>query len=66
MNRKEVAKFLSGVAANQVIVHWSFGLAKVLPLDFGIWTLTSSLNVLAMVFWPIATAFLAFYGWKKK
>lgn len=60
---KEVAKFFSGVAAMQVLIHWAFGLSDVLPLTLLGITYTPALNTAAMIVWPILTVLLVYYAW---
>lgn len=65
-NKKEAAKLFAGIAINQIIVHWAFLLSSDLPIDFGFYTLTSTLNLIAVIFWPIAAVLLVRYAWDKK
>ncbi len=62
---KELAKFFAGVAAMETVAHWLLGFSGVLPLTFFGITVTGSLNVIAMVFWPIATWLLIYWAWLK-
>jgi hypothetical protein len=66
INKREVAKLLAGIAVNQTIVHWAFLLSSDLPIDFRFYTLTPTLNLFAVIFWPIATALLVRYAWGRK
>lgn len=50
MQTKEVAKFFSGFAANQVLTHGAFALAGTQFTAFGI-NYTPSLNTTAAVIW---------------
>lgn len=64
--KKEIAKFFSGVAAMQVIIHFAFAVSDILPLRILGVTYTESLNTFAVIFWPLALAFLVYYAWVKK
>lgn len=65
MKRKEVAKFFSGFAANQVLTHAAFAILgtrfTVLGIDY-----TPALNTGAAVFWLVLTALLIHYGWLRE
>ncbi len=66
MNRKkEIAKFFSGLAANQIMTHGSFILNDVSFSLFGI-MYTQRLNTFAVAFWSIVLVFLIHYAWFKK
>lgn len=60
---KELAKFFSGVAAMQVIIHWAIGFSGELPLTLAGVTYTPELNTAAMIAWPIVTILLIYYAW---
>ena len=67
MNKtKEFAKFFSGVAAMEVVVHLAFALSDLLPLTILGITLTKSLNTFAIIFWPIVLTLLVYYAWIRK
>jgi len=65
---REVAKFLSGIAFQEMLGHWWLGIwgQHMLPWKFGGFTFTSTLNTFAMVIWPIVFAALVWYGWMRK
>lgn len=63
--RKEMAKFFSGVAAMETILHWTLMFSGVLPLKLLGITLTPLMNAVGMVFWPVATWLLICYAWLK-
>jgi len=65
MNAKEVAKFFSGVAANQVLTHGALALAGTRFTLFGI-EYTPGLNTGAAVFWAIAVGLLIYSAWVRK
>lgn len=66
IRKQEIATLLAGVALDQTLVHWSFGLGDMLPLHFPFYTLTTSLNTAAMVAWPLLAMLamlLIYYAW---
>ena len=65
MSGKEVAKFFSGVAANQVLTHGALAMSGVQFAIFGI-AYTQGLNAAAAVVWAIVLVVLAYYGWGKR
>ena len=66
VNRKEVAKFASGLAAWESVVHASLGLSGVLPITlFGI-TITQTINTIQVIIPAAVSVLLAYYGWIKK
>lgn len=63
--KKEIAKFFSGVAANQVLTHGAFAISGLQFTIFGI-TYTTGLNAAAVIFWAVLLALLVYYAWIKK
>lgn len=63
---KEVAKFFSGVAANQTLTHGVFALKGDLPLEILGITYTRELNTAAVIFWLIMLVVLVYYAWIRK
>jgi hypothetical protein len=67
MNLKEMAKFLSGVAAWEAIVHLALAFSGLLPISwFGIITLTQTTNAIPIVVSASVSILLAYYAWGKK
>ena len=64
MNSKEVTKFFSGFAANQVLTHGAFALAGTQFTAFGI-SYTPTLNTTAAVIWALILIVLFYYAWIK-
>jgi hypothetical protein len=62
---KEVAKFIAGFAANQVLTHGAFALSGVQFTVFRM-TYTPRLNMIAVVVWAVVTIVLVYYAWVKK
>ncbi|MBP9765251.1 hypothetical protein KBD08_02850 [Candidatus Babeliales bacterium] len=66
MNKKEIAKFLSGFVAHEALMHTLLAGSGLLPLTtFGI-TLTPEYNALVVIFWWVATFGLIYFAWLKK
>ena len=66
VDRKELAKFASGITAWEAIVHLALGLSNVLPLTlFGI-TITPSMNTIQIIVPGAVSIILAHYAWFKK
>lgn len=65
MNAKEIAKFFSGFAANQVLMHGAFALAGTEFTVLGI-RYTPTLNATAVVIWAIILIALFYYSWIKR
>lgn len=65
MNSKEITKFFSGFAANQVLTHGAFAAGGVEFTLFGI-AYTPRLNAIAAVVWGIVLASLVYYSWIKR
>lgn len=65
MQKKEVTKFLSGFAANQVLTYGAFAIAGTRFSAFGI-SYTPALNTTAAVVWAVILALLFYYAWLKK
>jgi hypothetical protein len=65
-HKKELAKFLSGFAAHEVLSHALLSGSGLLPLHiFGV-TVTQGYNVGVIVFWAFITFVLVHYAWFKK
>lgn len=65
MRSKEISKFLSGFAANQVLTHAVFAVTGVQFTLLGI-AYTPQFNTIAAVIWLIVLFMLAYYAWIKK
>lgn len=65
MNSKEIAKFFSGFAANQVLTHGAFAIGGVEFALFGI-AYTPGLNTAAAIVWGIILALLVYYSWMRR
>jgi hypothetical protein len=66
MTLRELAKFGSGVAAWEAVVHLSFALSDSLPITlFGI-TISSALNTVQIIVPAALSLLLAWYGWGRK
>ena len=65
MTRKEIAKFFSGFAANQVLTHGAFAVAGTQFAVFGI-TYTPALNATAAIVWILIMAALSYYAWIRR
>ncbi|GIW86325.1 MAG: hypothetical protein KatS3mg108_0649 [Isosphaeraceae bacterium] len=65
MKRKEIAKFFSGVAANQVLTHGGLAIGDVRFTLFGI-SYTPTFNTFAAIVWAIVLLLLIYYAWIKK
>ena len=66
MNWKEIAKFAAGITAWESVVHTSFGLAGVLPLNlFGI-IITPELNLVQSIVPGIIAVVLTYLAWFRK
>jgi len=65
---REVAKFLSGIAATETLGHLWLGIwgKHMLPMELGLFTFTDTMNTVAMVFWPIALITLVWFAWVRK
>lgn len=63
---KEFAKFLSGMAVMQVLIHGALALSGDLPLTMLGITYTPQLNSVAVVVWTIIAIFLAYYAWRRR
>lgn len=64
MKMSEIAKFCSGVAANQVLTHAALSVSGTQVVMFGI-TYSPITNTVAAGFWAVATAALVYAGWGK-
>jgi len=63
--RKEIAKFFAGVAANQVLIHAALAISGIQFTLAGI-AYTRGLHVMAVVVWAILLVLLVYYAWMKK
>ncbi len=63
--KKEVAKFFSGVAAMQVLVHGAFALTGSNYTILG-FTLSGAYNTFAVVLWAMVLVLLIYYAWIKR
>ncbi|MFA5999183.1 MAG: hypothetical protein WC747_04160 [Candidatus Babeliales bacterium] len=65
-HRKELAKFLSGFLAHDVISHIFLAGSGLLPLRmFGI-IVTPEYNAAVIIVWSVVTVALVYYAWFKK
>jgi hypothetical protein len=62
--KKDIGKFFSGFAANQVLVHGTLGLYGITFSLFGI-QYTQTLNFSAAAIWAVITILLMSYAWKR-
>lgn len=65
MNWKEIAKFIAGVAGNQVMTHGAFLISGVQFTMFG-FSYTTRLNTIAVIFWAIVLVLTVYYAWFRK
>ena len=65
MNAREIAKFFSGVAANQVVTHGVLAVTGTQFTLFGI-TYSPGLNTVAVGVWSIVLVLLAYYSWIRR
>lgn len=65
MNAKEIAKFFSGVAANQVLTHAALAVSGTEFTLFGI-AYNTGLNSTAAVVWAIVLVLLVYYSWIRR
>lgn len=64
---KELAKFISGLAAWEAVVHLSLAMSGVLPIKwFGVITLTPTINTIQIFVPAFISILLAYYAWGKK
>lgn len=66
---KEVAKFLSGIAAWEAFSHLTFQLNDMLPVKLYGFTISKSINTVEIILMGLISASLAYYAWfseKKK
>ena len=65
---RQAAMVLAGLAADETVGHWWLGtLGKdMLPVRVGPWSITAEANMVFMIGWPLALAFLAWYAWFRK
>ena len=62
---RETAKFFAGYAAAETLGHWWMGIwgKDLLPMDLGWFTFTASVNMFAMIAWPLVLIALVYVGW---
>lgn len=65
MTSKEIAKFLSGFAANQVLTHGALAAAGTEFRLLGI-SYNQQLNTIAAVVWAVVLVLLAYYAWGRR
>ena len=65
MKGKEVAKFIAGFAANQLLTHGAMAATDVEFSMFGI-TYTRDLNTMAAAFWGVLMLLLIYYAWLRR
>lgn len=66
MNKKELAKFLSGVSAWETAAHTALGMNGLIPITLFGFTITPTINTMLIIFPAIITIFLVYYAWFKK
>lgn len=66
MNKRELAKFFSGIAVAKVGFHSVLAASNVLPITLLGCTLTINYNFYILIFWLVAAVFLIHYAWFKK
>jgi hypothetical protein len=66
VNKKEVAKFLSGFAAHEALSHTLLSGSGLLPLNVLGFTVTVGYNAGIILFWWIALILLMRYAWVQK
>ena len=59
---REVAKFVAGIAANQLLTHGAMAVAGTELTMFGI-AYTRELNTVAALVWGVLMLFLIYYAW---
>lgn len=62
MKLKEIAKFFSGLAANQALNHGAMAVAGTQFTMFGI-TYSPGMNTTAAVIWAVVLILLVYYAW---
>lgn len=65
MIAREIAKFFSGVAANQVLTHGVMAASGTRFAVFGI-NYTPELNTIAVVLWSVILAALVYFAWVRR
>ena len=66
MQKRELAKFLSGVAVAKAGCHVVLAASNVLPLTLLGCTISINCNFWMLVIWTAAAIFLIHYAWFKK
>lgn len=65
MRYREIAKFLSGFAANQTLTHGALALSGVEFKLFGV-AYSRGFNMTAAIFWAIALVVLVWAAWIRR
>lgn len=65
-NWKEIAKFFSGIAAHEVIIHSILATSDLLPLKIFGFQLTSGLNIIVLLFWLCMLIVLPYCAWMRE
>lgn len=65
---REWAKFFAGLAFDQTLGHWLFGLfwSELFPLKIGWFTFTATFNYACMAVWPLLTIALVYIAWYRR
>lgn len=70
MNWKEIAKFISGAAAVEIINHTSLAISTILPHTFSFYFfevyISRTTNSLILIGWMIVFGASTYYAWIKK
>ena len=61
--KKEIAKFFCGLTAWETIVHLSFFLNDMLPINIFGFTITPPLNTIQIIVPAIISLLLGYYAW---
>ncbi len=63
---KEIAKFISGMAAMEVLNHSFLALCGILPMDVFGWVVTRAFNLMILGGWSIVLVASFYYAWLHK
>lgn len=67
MNKlKEIAKFISGAAAIEIINHSTLAISKILPIHFFGLYISRTTNLIILVGWIVVFIASFYYAWMKK
>jgi hypothetical protein len=66
MNWKEIAKFVSGAAAVEIINHSVLATSDLLPLHFFGYAVSKSSNLIILACWTVVFVMTVYYAWLKK